>query len=86
MMKAEVTPEQIDERCLAIIKAMGGGEGGPGWTVDVVDAAALMHLAALSCKGLGMPLPAAMQRLIVEWGELPDKGDLRRKMGVPVAG
>lgn len=79
MKTTTVTPEQIDERCLQLIAAMD--RGGDGWLVDAVDCAALIHLVGIGCKGLGMPLPSVLQRVIDEWNDLPDTMDIRARMG-----
>jgi hypothetical protein len=77
-MRSTVTPEAIDARVCDLMRAMGGGDQGPGWKAGPVDVVALLRVAAMVSKAIGVPFDQVAVVLRQHWDELPDSQELQR--------
>ncbi len=78
MKTTTVEPEQVDDRVVALLGAIGHKFAGPrGWEAGPVDVAALLRIAALVAKGMGAPFDQVVTILTNHWNELPDGAVIR---------
>ncbi len=65
---------EVDRRAVAFIKAINESYG---TEMEGLDAAALLCLAAMVAKGVGVSLELAQHVLTAEWNSLPDEAEIR---------
>lgn len=80
-LRTTVEPAEIDARVRDVMRGMAGQ--GITWNAGPVDLAALLRLAALVAKGIGVPFDEVVVALRVQWDELPDASRIRDVMREP---
>lgn len=82
-MRTEITPEEVDVRVAQLMRGMGAGAGAPGWSAGPVDVAALVRVAVMIAKAIGIP-PVQVHNVVDQhWNELPEPTALRTAFRVP---
>ncbi len=77
-MQTTVEPEDVDERVVEIMAALGDKLGGVrGWEAGLLDVAALLRIAAIIGKGIGGRVEQFSAAFVQQWNELPEPGRIR---------